>query len=64
MQNGIVSLIPILISFYQIKLRLESNETKKVNKNLSKEISKYVKGLLNIVKNIVPVTTKRLKNYI
>ncbi|ACK74314.1 hypothetical protein CV681_04735 [Borreliella burgdorferi] len=57
-------MIPILISFYQIKLRLESNETKKVNKNSSKEISKYVKGLLNIVKNIVPVTTKRLKNYI
>ncbi len=64
MQNGIVSLIPILISFYQIKLRLESNETKKVNKNSSKEIRKYVKGLLNIVKNIVPVTIKRLKNYI
>ncbi|ARS32126.1 hypothetical protein B1U22_05905 (plasmid) [Borreliella burgdorferi] len=56
--------MPILISFYQIKLRLESNETKKVNKNSSKEIRKYVKGLLNIVKNIVPVTTKRLKNYI
>ncbi|AZA27282.1 hypothetical protein DB299_05390 (plasmid) [Borreliella bavariensis PBi] len=57
-------MIPILISFYQIKLRLESSETKKVTKNSSKQIRKYAKGLLNIVKKIVPVTTKSLKNYI
>ncbi|WP_215536330.1 hypothetical protein [Borreliella bavariensis] len=47
-----------------MKLRWESSETKKVNKNSSKEIRKYAKGLLNIVKKIVPVTTKSLKNYI
>ncbi|WP_187983357.1 hypothetical protein [Borreliella bavariensis] len=47
-----------------MKLRLESSETKKVNKNSSKEIRKHAKGLLNTVKKIVPVTTKSLKNYI
>lgn len=41
-----------------MKLRLESNKTKKANKNSSKEIRKYAKGLLNIVKKIVPVQLK------